>query len=246
MRRVMACAAISVRIFFGQSFDAASVKVNQTDSGHTSVHSGAGGIQMNNVTLRLCITRAYRLTDPQVVGPPWIDTDRFDIVAKPPSGAPESQIPEMLQTLLAERFKMVIHRETRELPAYALVVAKNGPKLARAEPGGSGGSMSSSEGTATGEGVTMARLAGFLSTPRLNLALPVVDQTGLDGSFSFILKWTPERPLSDKPENKTPEADAPPPIFIALQEQLGLKLEKHKVPLEVVIVDRAERVPTQN
>jgi uncharacterized protein (TIGR03435 family) len=152
----------------------------------------------------------------------------------------------MLQTLLAERFKLVVHRETRELPVYALVVAKNGPKLTKVEGSASGGDMSSSDGTVTGTAVTMARLAGFLATPRPDLGLPVVDQTGLDGWFSFTLNWTPERQLIEKPDSKPLAADAPPPILIALQEQLGLKLEKRKVPLEVVIVDRAERVPTEN
>jgi uncharacterized protein (TIGR03435 family) len=251
MRRVMTCAAIGVRIFFGQvasapAFDAASVKVNHSSSGHTSVHSGPGSITMSNVTLRLCLTRAYRTTDPQVIGPPWIDSDRYDIVAKVPSGAPESQIPDMLQALLAERFKVSVHRETKELPVYALVVAKKGPKLTKVEAASSDGDMSSSDGTVTGTAVTLARLAGFLATPFLDLGLPVVDRTGLDGSFTFTLKWTPERKLIEKPDGKAPAVDAPPPILEALQEQLGLKLEKRKAPLEVVIVDRAERVPTEN
>ena len=201
---------------------------------------------MSNVTLRFCITRAYRITDPQVFGPAWIDSDRYDIVAKVPPGTPESQIPEMLRALLAERFKLVAHREQKELPAYALVVGKHGPKLTKVEPGESDGDMSSSEGSVSGQAVTMARLAGFLATPRMDLGLPVVDQTGLDGAFSFTLKWTPERRLTAKPENKGLDVDAPPPIFTALQEQLGLKLEKRKASLEVLIVDRAERIPTEN
>jgi uncharacterized protein (TIGR03435 family) len=91
----MVCTAIGVRIFFGQAaspptFDAASVKVNQSASGHTSVHSSPGSITMSNVTLRLCLTRAYRTTDPQVFGPAWIDSDRYDIVARQAEGAQES------------------------------------------------------------------------------------------------------------------------------------------------------------
>jgi uncharacterized protein (TIGR03435 family) len=240
-----------VRLLSGQAatapaFDVAAVKVNRSESGHTSAHSGPGGLEMSNVTLRLCITRAYRITDPQVSGPAWIDSDRFDIVAKAPAGAPEEQIPEMLQALLADRFKLVAHRERKELPAFALVVAKNGPKLTRAELNGSGGGMSSSEGTASGQAVTMARLAGFLATPRVDLGLPVVDHTGLEGTFSFTLKWTPERRLTEKAASKGADADAPPSIFTALNEQLGLKLEKRKALLEVLIVDKAERVPTEN
>jgi uncharacterized protein (TIGR03435 family) len=206
---------------------------------------------MSNVTLRFCLTRAYRITDPQVSGPAWIDSDRYDIVAKVPAGAPESQIPEMLQALLAERFKLLAHREQKELPALALVVTKNGPKLAKVALDESGGGMSSGDGPGnsqivTGQAVTMARLAGFLATPRVDLGLPVVDQTGLDGTFSFTLKWTSEKRLTEKPESTGQDADAPPTILTALQEQLGLKLEKRKASLEVLIVDRAERAPTEN
>jgi uncharacterized protein (TIGR03435 family) len=251
MRRAMVCAAIGVRILLGQaanslSFDVAVVKVNQTESGHTSAHSGPGGLEMSNVTLRFCITRAWRITDPQVSGPAWIDSDRYDIVAKAPAGAPEAQIPEMLQALLAERFKLVAHRERKELPAFALVVGKNGPKLTKAELNESGGGMTSGDGTVSGQAVTMARLASFLATPRLDLGLPVVDQTGLEGTFSFTLKWTPEKLLTGKAAGKAPDLDGPPSIFTALNEQLGLKLEKRKALLEVLIVDKAERVPTEN
>jgi uncharacterized protein (TIGR03435 family) len=140
----------------------------------------------------------------------------------------------------------VAHRETRELPAYALVVSKNGSKRTKAEAGQPNSGLSSGDGTVTGIAVTMARLAGFLATPRLDLGLPVVDQTGLEGFFSFTLNWTPERRLMEQPDSKPPATDAPPPILIALQEQLGLKLERRKAPLEVGIVDHAERVPTEN
>jgi uncharacterized protein (TIGR03435 family) len=247
MKRLLVCAAICAKFLCAQAaFDAASVKVNTRGSGHTSAHSGPGGIQMSNVTLRFCIRRAYGLTDPQIAGPAWLDTDHFDIVAKVPSGAPESQIPEMLQSLLAERFKLVAHREQRELPIYALMVAKGGPKLQKVEPGESGGNMSSSGDNASGEAVKLSRLTEFLSTTGVNLGLPVVDQTGLDGAYTFTLKWTPERPLNAKEDAKKPDLDAPPAIFEALQEQLGLKLEKRKAPLEVLVVDRAERIPTEN
>jgi uncharacterized protein (TIGR03435 family) len=247
MRRLFVCAAIGARIFYAQvAFDAASVKVNTSGDGHTSAHSGPGGIEMSNVTLRFCIRRAYHLTDPQIVGPSWLDTDHFDIVAKVPSGAPEEQIPEMLLALLAERFKLVAHREPRELAVYALVVAKGGPKLTKVEEATSGGDMSSSRSEVNGAAVKISRLVEFLSTTSLNLGLPVVDQTGLAGAYTFNLKWTPERPLNATETPKKLDLDAPPPIFEALQEQLGLKLEKRKAPLEVLIVDRAERVPTEN
>src|SRR5581483_5706223 len=231
MRRLIVCAAIGVRLFFGQttgtpSFDAASVKVSATPDGHTSSHSGPGGVEMSNVTLRFLITRAYRIVDPEVFGPAWIDEDRYNIIAKSPAGVPETQIPDMLRTLLAERFKLAVHREKRELPVYALGVAKKGPKLTKADPTEPEPGMSSSYGTVSGRAVTMTRLAGFLAAPYVNLGLPVLDQTNLEGIFNFDLKWTPERPLDGKNENRAPDPNAPPPLFIALEEQLGLKLEK--------------------
>jgi uncharacterized protein (TIGR03435 family) len=199
---------------------------------------------MTNVTLKFCITRAYRITDPQVLGPGWLDSERYDIMAKTPVGAPDSQIPEMLQALLADRFKLAAHRERKELTVLALVAGKNGPKITKGEPSEHHG-MTSGNGNASGESVTMTRFAEFLSAPWVNLGLPVVDQTGLDGTYTFTLKWTPES--SDRPERKAVEAaDAPPPLFAALQEQLGLKLEKRKATLEVLVVDHAERVPTEN
>ena len=250
MRRVFVCAAMGARLFFAQAanppaFEVASVKVSQSVGGHTSAHSGSGSVNMSNVTLKFCITRAYRITDPQVLGPSWLDSDRYDIVAKIPVGAPDGQIPEMLQTLLADRFKLAAHRERKELAALALVLGKNGPKFAKVETSESSG-MTSSRGNASGQAVTMARFADFLSAPWVNLGLPVVDQTGLNGTYTFTLKWTPEEP-SERPERKAAEAaDAPPPLFAALQQQLGLKLEKRKVTLDVLVVDRAERVPTEN
>ncbi len=107
--------------------------------------------------------------------------------------------------------------------------------------------MSSGEGTVRWQGLSRWRDSpGFLATPRLDLGLPVVDQTGLDGTFSFTLKWTPEKLLTGKAASKAPDLDGPPSIFTALNEQLGLKLEKRKALLEVLIVDKAERVPTEN
>jgi uncharacterized protein (TIGR03435 family) len=226
-------------------FDAASVKVNLTGDGHTSVDQDGGSFRMSNVTLRLCITRAYEVTDPQVSGPGWLDSDKYDIVAKAPAGTPESQLPAMLRSLLADRFKLAVHREQKVVSVYALVVAKNGPKLAKAEPGASGG-MTTERGHLRAEAVTMTRLANFLASPRAALALPVVDQTGLDGIFNFTLAWTPESSSAARPEDRLPDAHAPPPIFEALQEQLGLKLEARKAPVDMLVVDHAEKVPTGN
>jgi uncharacterized protein (TIGR03435 family) len=189
---------------------------------------------MKNVTLKACITWAYRMTDAQVYGPDWLASERFDIVAKTESGKPQ---PEMLAAALSERFKLTVHRETKEMTVYALVAAKNGPKLKKGEPGE--GDTTSRRGHLTATRTSMAGLARFLAGPNVRLGRLVVDKTGLEGVFDFTLDWTPEN-------GDRKNADAPPSIFEALQEQLGLKLDAQKGPVEVLIVDHAEKVPTEN
>jgi uncharacterized protein (TIGR03435 family) len=229
------------------SFDVASVKPNQSQDGHTSVSVDGGSLRMSAVTLNLVISRAYDVTIPQVSGPDWLATEKYDITAKGAPGTPESQLPAMLQSLLADRFGLAIHRETRDTAVYELVVAKNGPKLSQFEDShGKGDSMSSQAGHLTATGVTMERFAKFLATPRSALDRPVVDKTGLAGVYSFELNWSPDRPRAEATRAELPRADAPPPLLIALQEQLGLKLEARKAPLELLVIDHANRVPTEN
>lgn len=227
-------AVIFICALAGQTFEVASVKPNQTGSGHSDVETDGNLLRMNNVTLRLCLTWAYRITDAQVVGPDWLTSERFDIVAKTESGKPR---PEMLKAVLEERFKLAVHRETRELTEYALVVAKNGPKLKKVDPGS--GDRTSSRGYLSAKRTSMGGLANFLAGPNVRLGRPVVDKTGLDGVFDFELNWAPE---SSAEKN----ADAGPSIFAALQEQLGLRLEAQKGPVEVLVVDHVEKVPTEN
>lgn len=134
-------------------------------------------------------------------------------------------------------FKLTLHREPRELTLYELVVAKNGPKLTKAEarPGG----VTSGRGHLTATAASMDRLARFLAGSYVKLDRPVVDKTGLDGVFDFTLDWTPDSDLQKHP-------DGPPDIFTALQEQLGLKLEARKGPVEVFVVDHVEKIPSEN
>jgi len=226
------------------AFEAASVKPNLSGPGHSGTDRVGGSLQMTNVTLKTCITLAYGVTEPQVLGPNWLDSERYDIVAKADSKAPRDQFVRMLQSLLADRFKLALHRETRELSVYALVAAKGGAKLKKVEGSAANGSGSSSShrGSMTAEAVPMSKLADLLAGPRFDLGHPVVDKTGLDGVFDFTLTWTPEN--SSEPSRDDPKA--PPPIFIALQQQLGLKLEPQKAPVEVLVVDHAEKAPTEN
>ncbi len=214
-----------------QTFEVASVKPNLSGGGHSDTDTDGNLLRMKNVTLKACITWAFRVTDAQVSGPPWLETERFDIVAKAESGSPQ---PKMMEALLAERFKLAVHREMKELTVYALVVGKNGPKLKKVDPGED--DTTSRRGHLTAQKVSMDRLARFLAGPNVKLGRPVVDQTGLEGVYDFNLDWTPE---GTEPGNV-------PSIFIALQEQLGLRLEARKSPVEVLFVDHVERIPTEN
>jgi uncharacterized protein (TIGR03435 family) len=222
---------------FGQSaFEVASIKPNVSGSGHSSTNTSKGGVTMRNVSLKQCIEMAYDVKDYALSGPDWLGSEKFDIVAKPPSDTPEDQFGPMLQSLLADRFKMTVHRESKTLSAYALVVGKNGPQLQKAEAGE--GSHMNNDGNngkskLTGQRVSMPRLADFLSR---QLDRPVIDMTELPGVFDLKLEWADER-------QATAEG---PSLFTALQEQLGLKLEARKLPVEILVVDHVAKVPTEN
>jgi uncharacterized protein (TIGR03435 family) len=170
----------------------------------------------------------------------------------------------MLQALLADRFKLSIHRETKELPVYALVAAKNGPKLQEAKadatyPNGikgpdgvaRGGMMRIGGGEVTGQGLPIANLTRMLSQ---QLGRTVIDKTGLTGKYDFTLQWTPDEsqgPMFKGADGAPPGGNPAPPessgpsLFTAIQEQLGLKLESQKGPVEIIVIDHVEK-PSQN
>ena len=227
-----------------KSFDVASVKVNK--SGGINTISGRGGsirpsrgqIAMENVTLWKALGFAYGIgedKDYAITGPDWLRSERYDIVAKVPPETSWPQITAMMQTLLTERFKMAAHRETREMPVYALVPAKDGPKLHEVEPGHGGFSIG--RGVVKAQGGTMDAFAARLGQV---LDRPVLDQTGIKGVYAFTLEWTPD------PGPGEPAADAGMSIFTAIQQQLGLKLEARRGPVEILVVDRADKVPIEN
>lgn len=192
-------------------------------------------------TLLDLITTAYGVRYDQISGAPgWSDKDHYDLDAKAPDGyrpLTKEEMRQMLQTLLAERFHLQVHRETQEVPMYALVVAKNGPKLKESTDTKGGFSV---RGTDRGLHMettrgTMAQLADQLS---FTAGHPVVDKTGLAGYYAYTMDWFPA--------NRTmpPDLDAPT-MFQAVQEQLGLKLEATKGPVEKLVIDHAEK-PTEN
>jgi uncharacterized protein (TIGR03435 family) len=210
------------------TFEAASIKPSNADSRNSANNTSPGRINFQNVTLKRCLESAYGVPKAQVVGgPEWLDEYRYDIVATAPSG--DQDLMPMLQALLADRFKLALHRETRPLRGYALTVGKDGLKMKPSEPE-TKARTNNSRGSIDAMACPMDHLALKLSAA---LNAPVADLTQTPGAFDFTLKWTPD-------EIKTPDADAPPSIFTALQEQLGLRLEARKVPMEVLVIDHVE------
>jgi uncharacterized protein (TIGR03435 family) len=170
-------------------------------------------------------------------GPKWMDSDRYNINAKAAGPAKDPELLLMLRTLLVERFKLEVHRQSKPVSGYALVVAKSGLKIKPVEDTGND-STSSHGGSLTAKGVSMARLSDWLAR-RLNA--PVVDATGVPGVFNFKLEWTPEETSPGTPSSAGPDFS----LVAALQEQVGVKLEARKVSMELIVVERAEK-PSEN
>lgn len=267
------------------TFEVASVKPNRTGAPGGSFVMPPGRFTATNISLKVLITNAYQLSFFQVVGGPgWVGTDRFDIAAKAPDGAPPEQTRAMVRTLLKERFKLVVHMETQDTPIYALVRAGDrlGPKLTRstmdcgpirAQRAAATAAAARARGAApvpvpgapdsnekpvcqmrlSGRGgatlslragnITMATLANSLRT---YAGREVVDRTGLTGEFDFELQFA-ALPTTSAADGGVPVAplDDAASVFTALQEQLGLKLESTRGPVELMIIDSAER-PTEN
>jgi uncharacterized protein (TIGR03435 family) len=212
------------------AFEVASVRPNMSGSHSSRFSSGKGGLNTSNVSLRDFVRWAYGVKDYQVTAPDWLATQRFDIAAKAEASVPNDQLMAMLQALLVERFKLVVHRETKERTVYSLVVGKNGPKLHEVDAGP--GRTTDGRGSLSGQKMSMSQLADSLSK---SMTLPVLNMTGIKGAFDIELKWAPDEDSANGPS-----------IFTAVQEQLGLKLEPRKGPMEIIVVDHAERVPTEN
>jgi uncharacterized protein (TIGR03435 family) len=215
------------------------------DDGNHSNRTNAGFYRTHNSSLKRLIARAYGINLSQIYGgPSWVDSDSYDITAKIPGDGPQSsddKVAQMTQSLLADRFHLVIHREPRQVSGYALVLAKKGAqnkesKMERANLDQQGSRMNANNTHITAENLTMEAFAKDLSRMS-DIGELVVDQTGLKGGFNFTLDWMPERPDS-KPDASP---DDRPSLFTAVEEQLGLKLERAKVPVQGIVIDRAEK-----
>jgi uncharacterized protein (TIGR03435 family) len=221
------------------AFDVASVKVSEPVPFGQNYNINLGRIQhgqftLTNTTLSDCVRFAYNLvSDDQIAGPDWVKSKefRYDIVAKSSPDASRERLLEMLQTLLAERFRMETHRELRPLEHYELVIPKGGPKMHKAAPDANSDLRFGTPPVLriSSQSMPMFRFVILLSR---QLRQAVLDKTALSGEYDLNLEWTSD--------------DSGPSVFSAIQDQLGLKLEARKSPVEIVVIDRAEKVPLAN
>lgn len=224
-------------------FDVSTVKpTDPSEAGSAGTATRAGLVDARNVTLQRCIIGAYGVGPHQVVGgPDWVYTDRFDIMGKADQPVGDDAIlNQMLQRLLADRFNLILHRESKVLPAYVIEVDKKGPKMEKAEGGDSDTNTST---TSTGRVKINAKNTDmdlFAEVLARMMDLPVVNQTGLTGIFNFKLQWT----LDSAPPSDRQTVDNVS-IYAALQEQVGLRLRSAKAPVEILVIDRAEK-PSAN
>ena len=242
------------------AFEVASVKLNETP-GATPVKFGPDRVTLTSVDLRIALILAYGIRDFQLVGPDWLrdsaGSKRFDIVAKASHPVSGDQLRLMLRTLLNDRFHVTLHWDKKQMPVIALIPAKGGPRFHQSAPGieldsqwlgftnvrqqparGSDGRLHHQFTNAP-----MAALAAALSASMGNSVEPVVDITGLQGRYDFVLRDAPPPSADDPPQT----ADDKVAIYKTIvQDDLGLTLERRKAPVDILVIDRADKVPTEN
>jgi uncharacterized protein (TIGR03435 family) len=238
MLRRVALAALATGLSYAQlpRFETAAIHpASPAESGGSSgCNTTAAFMRCTNVTLKRLIAGAYDVVGQERVlgGPDWADTDRFDIVARSDQPVGDKGLMAMLQTLLAERFNVALHRETRSAEAMVLEVGKNGPKI---HPAGVGRpSWNNEHDHLRASGITMADLSGILSR---DLKLPVVNSTGLVGAYSFTLRWDPQ--AADDANRDEWLSVLRAEMSAAIARELGLTLKFRKIPVEVIVIDRA-------
>jgi len=280
-----AAAAFVTPVAFGQTaaerpqFEVASVKpsaVSADGQFNLGVHIDGAMVRCTYIPMRTYLAMAYDVKDFQIVAPDWMATDHFDIVAKLPDGASgDKQFRARVQALLEDRFKLAIHRETKDVPAYALVVGKSGLKMKEVPPdpatepaatgkvdvtatsGRGGTTVDYGQGSYVSYGLNKLEakkvtFVALVDTLGRFVDRPIVDMTGLSGRYDFTLEYSVEelRSLvraSGGDASRIPDLGGDPTISIfSSLEGLGLRLEPRKTPVEVIVVDRAEKVPTAN
>jgi len=224
-----------------------------------------GRINYHGVSLKMLLARAYKVNPGQISGPGWLGSERYTIKAVLPPGSTADQLQLMLQRLLTERFQISLHRQAEETPVYRLKVAKNGSRLkpaealphyendeegqeamrktaqenlARMKAAMEAGALSGVKPPSRSFGLARATTEKFAEVLSSNLDRPCKDMTQLEGEYSFHLAWTPDNGMRDEPSGLS--------IFIAIQEQLGLKLEAGNEAMELLLIDKAEKTPIGN
>ncbi len=258
------------------SFEVASIKPSEPSPANQiriGMGADAGVLRYTNVSLKDCMRVGFRVKDFQIEGPDWLDSTRFDIVGKLPAGSAQDQIPEMLQSLLADRFKLTLHRETKDHAIYALIVGKGGAKLKPSEIAADGGAPGPQAGRGGpprgGMSVSVDGAGAHLQAPSATLAMlsemisrfserPVVDMTGVAGQYNFDLVFSPETlrgvrqaaggaiPPPGQGAGHADNPEAPSGSIYDSVQKYGLKLDPRKAAMEVLIVDHIEKSPTEN
>jgi uncharacterized protein (TIGR03435 family) len=235
---VMSCRAQS------QAFEVASVKLNRSGSDRGGISLLPGRITVSNMTLKGLVRYAYDVRDIQILGgPACFDSDRWDIAATAGGAISDDERRQMLRALLGERFELTVRRDRKDLPVYALTQSNNGSRL---KPNTDGrrprvamGATETGLLQLVGEDVPVSRLAIVLAGSAGRI---VIDRTGIEGNFDFKLEWVPDATNVPSINGARMETTADgPPLFTAVQEQLGLRLEATKGPVEILVIERAEK-----
>ncbi|MFN7918514.1 MAG: TIGR03435 family protein [Bryobacteraceae bacterium] len=240
-------------------FEVASIRPGNPEINRVGIRfTPGGGLQASNISLKFLVQMAYDVQQHQISGGQgWMDSDRYEVTAKGPEGAPHHTPEEdrrlarvRLQNLLAERFQLVVRREKKEGQGYALLVAKGGSKLTESKSPETRGIRQSGRGELTADGVPIELLANVIGR---QMGKTVVDKTGLTGRYDFSLRWTPQpgeggglfRGPGPGPGPAEAADAAGPTLFTALQEQLGLRLEAQKIMADYIVIEKGEK-PSEN
>jgi uncharacterized protein (TIGR03435 family) len=251
MFRVGICSAIFLGASAAQAptpthdsprFDVAAIHLSDPRglAGISGCQTTIGLMRCINVTLKRCIVGAYRIGADRVVGGPnWIDTDRFQITGKTDQPLGDKGLMEMLQTLLAERFKLVLDRKSRPSETMILGVAKDGPKFQRADRD----ARASWQNMHDHLEATRITIGDFVEILSRNLNVPVMDHTGLAGAYDFTLRWNPD--YADSLDRDEARAALMLEMSTAITRELGLTLKSRKLPVEILVIRHAEK-PSEN
>jgi uncharacterized protein (TIGR03435 family) len=232
-------------------FEVATIKPNNSGNPGKGFTVRGREILTINTSLADLLTFAYNIHLRQIVnGPSWMENDKYDITGRPQAeGVPnDRQIRAMIKNLVIERFKLTVHTDSKELPAYVLTVVSSGPKLTEntSNPNGLPGLGFGAPGRMRVVNATMGDFASVMQGTVLDR--PVVDKTGLKGRYDFTLNWTPDEgqfrgiPIPPQPKD---DPNAPPGLFTAIQEQIGIKMDRTNAPVEVIVIDKVDK-PTDN